>query len=120
MRQQADDTIDADLQIGLYGTATQPAFVVLTLDTAMSLDDSSLNQFASGMAGGGASVDIANRTHETRDGIEYVCTPVGVQGTSTTVCLWNDHDTTGIVLSLDQVITGDIDLAQEIHGAVVT
>jgi hypothetical protein len=118
-RQQAGDAVGADVQIGLYGTLAQPAFMVFAFEADIPLNDTALTAMAAGMASSDVNADLAGSARETRGDTQYVCAPVSSQAFSGTLCLWNDGETTGILIGFDES-AGGIDMAEEIHDAVVS
>lgn len=108
-------------QVAFYGTASQPAFMVLAFDDAPTSDEFAnfWRDFAPSFAGSsGGSVDIGSLVKETRGSTAYECAPYTTPGVSGSVCVWNDGETFGIVSTYDAALPNGLELTPQVREAV--
>ncbi|MGH2574027.1 MAG: hypothetical protein ACRDGU_11245 [Actinomycetota bacterium] len=108
-------------KVAIYGTEARPALMVFAFDAPPPGDPSS---FCDGFVGGfegssGASVDQSSVVIEARGAATYYCGSYSSAQAQGWVCVWVDDETFGVLMTLDPSIPGGVDLASEIHDAVV-
>lgn len=121
IRQQADGE-GVEMVLGMYGDATDPAFLVVAVKDGYGVESQAIfDEFVAEMRGEGALVDPANRQEAERDGTEYICSTGTAPAVSFGVCQWHDDDTTGFVVDFRTTDPPTaMDLTQRVRSAVVS
>jgi hypothetical protein len=122
LEQSVGSEVGGTYVVGIFGTATQPRFVVAGFDTVPEPGTDTLSDFAKGLGSIG-SIDISLRTTRIIGPVTYSCVPYSISppsgGTiSSTLCEWNDGESYGFVANLDPALDTS-DLALEAYEAVV-
>lgn len=108
-------------KVAIYGTAARPTLMVFAFDAPPPGDPSSFfDGFVGGFEGSsGATVDQSSVVIEPRGATTYYCGSYASAQAQGWVCVWLDDETFGVLVTLDPSIPGGVDLASEIHDAVV-
>lgn len=114
--------------VGVYGSAPQPRFMVMAIDRAVPPGQDPLQAvstgFSAGMLGASGNIDTSSVRRQTVAGTDYECAPYSISSNQTPVqvsadiCVWDDGETTGMIMTFDQSVDEE-SLSTQAHDAVV-
>jgi len=120
------DGVGIEAKAAIYGDIAKTGFMVIAFETSGTPLPGTLEDFATGFAGtSGGSVDTGKAVTETRDGVTYRCASINMNrpaslGDPQAVCMWNDDDTGGFVITaISSNTEAAVDLAANVHDGVV-
>jgi hypothetical protein len=111
----------AEGDMAMYGSGIPTSALMWIRDASVPTTDDAFDEFATGFdsgIGSDGSLDSAQKTTETIEGVTYVCAPV-VSVAPGTICMWQDEDVFWLLFDFSgQRLQAGQDLAVVAHDAI--